>query len=652
MAITEKPGFFEFSGSSSSLKTMRKSLVLGLVFANIVIFFLIGYLQYQTKQQFEVKATALSQSVAISLDQSVSKSIEKIDFALVELQGVIEKDLATQKHVNETTLNPYLNAFKAKLPEVENFRVVDDNGFFIVGQGVGNGSRLRVSDRDYFIYHRAHDQGGLYVGKPVMGRLIHRMVLVFSRRYNHPDGSFAGVINAIVETEYLNDLLAKFDAGPNGHIFIRNTGKYDVVASNAGRLAAQKNEMGNLEISQELRNLLDAGVVGGTIVVSQSSDGQNRTISFRRLVGAPMIIIVGIATDDYLDGWKQNLYWYIAILLGFVFLTSLFGIWFLRLINRTERSESERVELVNEKDIILNSRILGIAKLKDRHFVWVSSTLAEWFDYSPSELIGKTTQILFPTMEGYIAFGENIYPELQKGVAVRTEFEFRRRNGTLCWYELCGAILDDRKNESLWVFFDISERKKLEAQVLHQALYDALTDLPNRRLLNDRLQQVLASNRRSRRHGALLFIDLDNFKPLNDAHGHDMGDLLLVEVAERLKKCVREVDTVARIGGDEVVVLVFELEMERDLAVGHANAIAQKICRVLRMRYLLPSRAGGENPFIEYYCTASIGIDLFASDETNGDAIVQRADEAMYEAKSAGRNTVRMYQAKPPTDCA
>ena len=85
---------------------MRKSLVLGLVFANIVIFFLIGYLQYQTKQQFEVKATALSQSVAISLDQSVSKSIEKIDFALVELQGVIEKDLATQKHVNETTLNP------------------------------------------------------------------------------------------------------------------------------------------------------------------------------------------------------------------------------------------------------------------------------------------------------------------------------------------------------------------------------------------------------------------------------------------------------------------------------------------------------------------------------------------------------------------
>ncbi|QTN28684.1 diguanylate cyclase [Rhodoferax sp. AJA081-3] len=190
-------------------------------------------------------------------------------------------------------------------------------------------------------------------------------------------------------------------------------------------------------------------------------------------------------------------------------------------------------------------------------------------------------------------------------------------------------------------------------QALHQvwelAFHDALTGLPNRRLLNDRLGQAMAVSQRSMCFGALIFLDLDNFKPLNDVHGHEVGDLLLVEAAQRLKACVREVDTVARFGGDEFVVLLTALVADRAEAVDRAGLVAEKIRNALAEPYRLSvSQGEGVAPLaLEHRCTASLGVALFLGNAASTTDVIKWADLAMYDAKEAGRDMVHFYDPAP-----
>jgi diguanylate cyclase (GGDEF)-like protein/PAS domain S-box-containing protein len=192
---------------------------------------------------------------------------------------------------------------------------------------------------------------------------------------------------------------------------------------------------------------------------------------------------------------------------------------------------------------------------------------------------------------------------------------------------------------------DFTERKQMENAVHRLAFYDALTLLPNRRLLNDRLKQSMAASNRSGFFGALMFIDLDNFKSLNDTHGHDMGDLLLMEVAQRLNHCVRAMDTVARFGGDEFVVMITELSTDRTESAEQAAAVAEKIRLALAETYRLTlAHEGQTETTVEHHCTASIGVTLFVEHDAQPEDILKWADLAMYMAKDAGRNQVCFYE--------
>ena len=182
---------------------------------------------------------------------------------------------------------------------------------------------------------------------------------------------------------------------------------------------------------------------------------------------------------------------------------------------------------------------------------------------------------------------------------------------------------------------DITGRRKAEERIQDLAYFDQLTGLPNRTLLQDRLQQTIAVSSRTGCHGALLFIDLDNFKTLNDTLGHDMGDQLLKQVAWRLMLCVREGDTVARLGGDEFVVVLAGLSAIESQAATAIETVAEKILASLNQPYTL-----GEIP---HHCTASIGITLFLNDSSTVDSLMKQADLAMYESKTAGRNAARFY---------
>jgi diguanylate cyclase (GGDEF)-like protein len=193
-----------------------------------------------------------------------------------------------------------------------------------------------------------------------------------------------------------------------------------------------------------------------------------------------------------------------------------------------------------------------------------------------------------------------------------------------------------------WVALPMRDAQK---QIHDLAYHDALTRLPNRRLLNDRIAQAMNLSKRKACFGALMALDLDNFKPLNDAHGHTSGDTLLVEVAKRLTSCVRENDTVARFGGDEFVVVLSELSTDRQEAMSQAERVAEKIRLALAVDYSLKvSKPGKPDVLINHQCTASIGVALFIQKDPDDADLLKQADAAMYQAKGAGRNSIRFFQ--------
>ena len=192
-----------------------------------------------------------------------------------------------------------------------------------------------------------------------------------------------------------------------------------------------------------------------------------------------------------------------------------------------------------------------------------------------------------------------------------------------------------KTTEYVAIFNDITERKQAEDEIRNLAFYDALTKLPNRRLLMDRLHSSMSESARNDHFGAVLFLDMDKFKVLNDTLGHDHGDLLLIEVAKRIQTCVREVDTVARFGGDEFVVLLENMGEFAEIASQKVALIAEKIRASLALPYYLKES--------EHHTSPSIGIGLFRGDKKSAETLLKHADVAMYQAKDAGRNTVRFF---------
>ena len=208
-------------------------------------------------------------------------------------------------------------------------------------------------------------------------------------------------------------------------------------------------------------------------------------------------------------------------------------------------------------------------------------------------------------------------------------------------YALNGAALN-----ALGIVQDITKRKAAEYQLHELAFSDTLTKLPNRRLTIDRLRQAMAGGKRAGKYGALMILDLDDFKPLNDTHGHLFGDLLLIEAAIRIVGCLRKIDTVGRFGGDEFVVMLSELDVDRSESTAQASRVAEKVRLAIGLPYVLNTgEHAGSATTVEHRCTASIGVALFMGDDASADDILKWADAAMYQAKAAGGDAYRFYQA-------
>ena len=284
------------------------------------------------------------------------------------------------------------------------------------------------------------------------------------------------------------------------------------------------------------------------------------------------------------------------------------------------------------------------------------------FDYVSDKLLDMVGTTRKEAQESPEAIFRSIHPldrpslDESNRIAEQTLAPFRWEGRCLIHGQYRWIRIESNPNplpdgDCLWngVINDIEDRKILEEEVRQLAFHDPLTHLPNRRLLDDRIEVALAANTRSRRFGALMYLDLDNFKPLNDSHGHEAGDLLLIEVARRVMGCVRAMDTVARVGGDEFVVMTSELDGDLTHSTAQALSIAEKIRRAVAAPFILSVQGvRGESISIMHHCSTSIGVVMFPEDDASGDDLLIRADRAMYQAKTEGRYRACLYALQKP----
>ncbi len=303
--------------------------------------------------------------------------------------------------------------------------------------------------------------------------------------------------------------------------------------------------------------------------------------------------------------------------------------------NITERKKAEETLMLHKLVIDTASDGFWLADAAG-NLLEVNAAYATMSGYTMDELVGMHVSQL----EAKEATPEEVQAHIEKIVAQGHEqFETRHRHkdGHEIDIEVSATFMPE--SQRFFVFCrDIGNRKISEQKINQLAFYDPLTQLPNRRLLMDRLQHAMAVSLRNNRHGALLFLDLDHFKNINDTQGHAMGDQLLVEVAQRLQASVRKSDSVARLGGDEFVILLEGLSGQLNEAAAQAELVAEKIGKSLAQPYLLKN--------YECLATTSIGICLLFGYRENVEDLFRHADVAMYQAKTAGRNTYRFFDPK------
>jgi len=576
-------------------------------------------------------------------EASISGSLRSINLML----GNIVTDLHDHPALSVVEQNRLLKGYMRQLPELRNLLIEDATGR-VRAEAKETSIGMDASKREYFKHHlAAPGSDEFYISRPFTAFSGVKATTV-SRAVRDSQDHFVGVVVASLESVFFDEALKLSVYEPGVQSILINLD-------------------GDILNMVPASDLIGKNLQGGIAYTEHMNSGQATTRHFNKaklepvvkmsvfhnLPGAPLAVIVARDYDSVLAEWRRSLYSHVA---GFLLLAA--TALFLSLVaGRRQKSLLRAQEQIAESELELRSIIETEPECVKQ--LDVDGTLLQMnragLDMIEADSLAqvrgqKVQQIVMPEYrEAFKALTQRVF----MGESGKLVFEIQGLKGGHRWLETHAVPLRNPQGKItslLGITRDITERKQMEDQVHQLAFHDPLTNLPNRRLLNDRLNQAMAASKRSACYGALMFLDLDNFKPLNDTHGHEVGDLLLIEAAERLKRCVREMDTVARFGGDEFVVIASELDTGESESVAQAGIIAEKIRSALSNPYRLTiKREGKADLSIEHRCTASIGVTLFINHESSQDDILKWADKAMYEAKEAGRNTIRFYASEAGT---
>ena len=612
-----------------------------------------GHQRVQSREQ--ERLTHQCDVVAMNLTRQFSA----INSALV---GIVKEVPGWRSTKNGSQLAAqHLRALNNAMPGVLTFLIFDADGTVRASDKqelVG----VNFAAREYFqAVVQAPHSDRLYVRPPFTTKLGN-FTMNLIRMIPNSTGAFDGMVVAGLDAEefkvllqsvvYRPDIKAALLHGDGVPFLMAPVSKY------VGGL--QLVEPGGL-FSRHMQSGNVTDVFRGKI----ATDGEDKlvalqTISLKLLNSdMPMVIAVDRPWDSIFAGWTMDVYQAIGL-----FLALLVSATVLLALRQRHRVSERRAAIQMETERQTHIQALRESDMRFRRLTALSS---DWYweqdenyrfvrlqgDIDPKTRaanevhVGKTRwEVGALNVTG--AEWDKHRSRLAKHEEIR-DFVMERRDaaGAPIWISTSGIPLFDANGAFKGyqgIAKDITESKRIEQRIKQLAFFDGLTHLPNRRLLNDRLAVAIATCRRNNLFGALMFIDLDDFKPVNDRFGHDAGDRLLLELSGRLKQCVREVDTAARLGGDEFIVVVSDLDADFEAAKAQALSIAEKIRSEIALPYRVASLPdSGSNAVVEVQCTASVGVTLLRPTDEDADELIKRADAAMYRSKNAGRNRVHFH---------
>lgn len=580
------------------------------------------------REQAVASAMQSNANLAIAFEQQVVRTLK----AAEQVAAFVREQYLQQG--TDINLRDWVARGVIREPMFTIISVVNEQGD-IVSSSQETGA-VNYSDRAFFQALRRSERDELFVSEPVLGRVSGQWRIPMALRIVREGGRFGGVVVMSVDPTNFTDFYRQADLGAQG--LLELTGLDGVVR---GRKSGGKVSFGADARSLPWFQRQAAAPEDDLIDAHGAVDGVPRILSYRSMAGHPLMVTVGSASSEVLEPVMQRRAGYLALAAGASVALLCFGALLIVVLARQRAVADALASSEGLFRATFHQAATGIAHITpEGRILRANDKFCRMLGYSLQELRqrdlfalsdeGEREAVRRFLAQRLVAHSPVLSPEMEKA--------YRRKDGGLLWvYEALGLVKDAQGRPDFLVVVtqDISAHKELEMRLSHDALHDALTGLPNRVMFNDRFARVLESARRYGRRAAVLYVDLDGFKSVNDQWGHAAGDQLLQQVARRLEDCVRAEDTVARLGGDEFGIVLAAIDQVEDCEV-----VADKVLSAMVQPFVLDSAVA--------QVSASVGAGLYPRHGSDADALLAQADAAMYAAKQAGKNRFSTDTAPSP----
>jgi diguanylate cyclase (GGDEF)-like protein/PAS domain S-box-containing protein len=511
------------------------------------------------------------------------------------------------------------------------FSVIGRDGFLIASTTGYNGPPLYLGDREHFVKTAELAEDVLYIATPVLGRASGKWSIQVARRLTAADGSFAGVVVGSIDPDLIGSFFETAQLGENGSIILRNA--ENVVLAARGSTTSL---LGRKFSPPPLQAALDRAP-NGTYWGGGAIDSINRLVAYRKSDNLPLLFAVGIAESRVFSEYRyqQKIYLTLTITLTMILLAAAW--WDLTGRRTLAQTQRKLIDTRTFLDTIIQNipMPISIKDPKTKQFILVNRAFEALIGASRAKILGNTAFALFPSdvaavIAKYDLEAENSPHQVVNGDLLLDTGSNGQRIVTTT--RLVARDQDRRPQYLITIIDDITERKRSEAQIELLAHYDALTGLANRNLFKVLIEKYLIRAGQQRTGFAVLLLDLDRFKLVNDGLGHQAGDRLLEQVSSRIKASIRDVDVAARMGGDEFALIIEPGET----ALQHwAETLAARLVEAVGKPYEIDRQ--------KVVIGCSIGIVLVPEHGEKSDQLLKYADLALYKSKNSGRNCFRIY---------